>query len=133
MKLTDLLKPYKEMDREQEDINRRHSYAAAMLIDNRIAQRVLIAFSFLPVGKWKRPSGNPPKDPRLMWDWIWGGAQFSIIDLAQRAGVSEDTAEETLSVLKGARLIFPDGETSLWARVVLDAEITKMSQTKGRR
>lgn len=127
VKLADLLKPYLDADGEEKDNARKKAWASAILIDRPDLRSTIVAFGHIPIS-WKRPPGTPPtRDDRLLWEWAWDGVTFSMTDLAIAAGLDERTADLAIESLKGSRLIFPDGRVSMWAKVVLEAEVAKLA------
>lgn len=126
VKLADLLKPYLDADGEQEDHAKKKAWASAILIDRPDLRSTIIAFGHIPT-RWSRPPGTPPKDDRLLWQWAWDGVVFSMTELAIAAGLDERAADLAIESLKGSRLIFPDGRVSMWAKVVLEAEVAKLA------
>lgn len=126
VKLPEILKPYLDADGEQKDNARKKAWASAILIDRPDLRATIIAFGHIPI-RWNRPPGTPPKDERILWQWAWEGVTFSMTELAIAAGLDERTADMAIETLKGSRLIFPDGQVSMWAKVVLEAEVAKLA------
>jgi len=94
------------------------------------AMKVLGVWPVVPL-TWRRPSGRAPADHNSAWDWIWQGARVGAEDLGRRAGLHPYIAAEKFEMLKGARMIYPDGTISRAAARVLEAGVA-LSLPRGR-
>lgn len=123
--LSELLEPYRQ---EEGDPNNekapRLSHLTVQLIGDRQAQKVLAAWSTMPMA-WKKPARRIPEDSKLRWDWLWRGVKTDMGHLSLRAGVSLVALEGVLDRLQGCRLIYPDGTISAWAQGVLDGAVAE--------
>lgn len=125
--LADLVKPYRAAEGEAGPPPKPapgQAQRARVLVGNGWAQRVLAAWSSLP-STWAAPGLHPPEDDRERWDWIWEGLEYSVADLAMRAGLSESVTEDMMELLAGNRLAFPDGTIGMWGRGILEAAVKK--------
>ena len=78
--------------------------------------------------RWKQPKKPRPDDGRptaTAWRWICDHWTIDIAAIAAGAGVSPDVARERIAILKHARLIFPDGEPSKFAKQALTTTIAQ--------
>jgi hypothetical protein len=99
-------------------------HAAAVVIEDVDAKRVLAAWTTMPLEPW-RASRTRPKSEVLSWrwEWIWSSVQVDFSMLGLRAGVSPQTAQSKFELLRAARLVYPDGTISKPALLVLQAYV----------
>jgi hypothetical protein len=57
------------------------------------------------------PPGSPPA--RQLWDWLWDQVEYDPQEVREISGMGAQ-AEARLAVLRGNRLIYPDGTVSAY-------------------
>lgn len=93
--------------------------------------RLLLAAWASYLVPWKPPEGLAPQEQdSRVWEWLWKGCRPSMARLEGLSGVPKVFIARKLRILRGARLIFPDGTISAWADKILQAEITLVYPTK---
>ncbi len=123
--LSEFLEPFRQAEGDPNNEKApRLAHTAVQLINDRPAQKVLAAWSVIPM-KWKRPRSQLPEEMTDRWEWLWKGHRVDIVILAGSAGVSLIVLEGVLERLKGCRLVYPDGSISAWAQGVLDGAISE--------
>lgn len=125
MKAWAILHYYKKLD-EQDD----GASATFCLLSDTEAKLVLMAWKGYPV-PWKAPTGDAPdtQDSRA-WDWLWKGCRPDFDVLAARANVLPSVIRGKFDLLRGNRLIYPDGTINPWADRILRAEIAQRYPTR---
>lgn len=122
--LVDTLEPYKTADGPEADPKR--AVHAILLVGDLIGCRIISAWADLSL-KVKRPRGRVPAgetgDER--WAWLWSHVRIDHSAIAVRAGCTVFDVSDRLPRLKAARMIFPDGTISGWARGVVEREVKK--------
>ena len=98
--------------------------SAYLLVDDAEARRIVAAWSTFP-SLWSAPTGQAPADPARRWEWLWRGCRVSFAALAVCSGVVPSVTREKFALLKGNRLIYPDGSIATAARWLLAAEIAR--------
>ncbi len=90
----------------------------AIAVGDRVACRLIAAFSKLPLPEWKRPRVKLPDDARERWMWLWAGFEggpddpLFLDELALRAGVTRREARRAWPAIVGSRMVFPNGTVS---------------------
>lgn len=93
-------------------------HTGVVLVGDETAQRVLSAFSTMPVSYQPDDTHAPVLDmeqamttelERLLWDWVWDQVRVDMAQLAERSGATLDVTSAKFEVLRAARLVFPDG------------------------
>jgi hypothetical protein len=120
--LADLLNPFRD---SPDDLG-----PTIVIAGDLEAMRLLAVWPAIPL-HWRVPKGPRPQDPNTAWDWLWKGIAIGAADLGRRAGLHPYTAVEKFEMLKGARMIFPDGTISQAAARVLEAGVA-LSLPRGR-
>lgn len=108
-RLEGLLKPYRAEERKAH---------LATMIDDTDAIRVLAAWGSCR-SDWK-PEGATPRDEGERWRWLWSCVWFDREELAARSKLSETQVERLLRVCVGARVAYPDGNISKYARILVE-------------
>lgn len=89
------------------------------------AMRVLSAFQHLD-HRWEPPSPKAPDGGRptaRAWNWLCSGWALNLGELASAANVSEGTARAKLAILRGNRLVYPDGGIAKAAQAALRSHV----------
>ena len=60
-----------------------------------------------------------PDDEWEKWEWLWRNAKYDIDKLSVISGMQKSIIEPNLQVLKGNRVIYPDGTVSAYATKIL--------------
>jgi hypothetical protein len=102
---------------------------AIVIIGDRDAIRVLSAWTRVD-NLWTAPGGPVPavRHGRMgqAWRWVCAGWTVDVDEVARLAGVPRSIAHAKLEVLRGNRLIFPDGSMSKGAELALAAYTGKV-------
>jgi hypothetical protein len=109
----------------REDDERNGAMRSHAIIDNDPAKSILVVLSSRRVS-WEQPKREqPPLDGHVgdLWDWAYQGMMLMPPAIAEDAGVGPAITEGALRVIKAARMIFPDGTPSKWARAIIEAEV----------
>jgi hypothetical protein len=123
--LIDLLPRFK---REEQ----KYLHTAVMLAGDSDSQKILSTWSTLPVS-WKDPSGPPPEDDRLLWDWIWGGTGIDWDSFSDRSGIALVRLKRLFEPLRANRLLYPDGTLAEHTEGFLKAVVVKaMPRPRGK-
>jgi len=108
------------------------------ILDDDMAQKVLIAWTRIIVTRNKTTGSTPPEcetasgTENAAWNWLWSGVEYDANDLAAVAGIHIQMVKPKVDQLKGNRLIFPDGTISEFAVKVLTAKTHEaIRQMKG--
>ena len=86
--------------------------------------KVLSAWKNYPT-RWMKPRGVPPNEPAHLWDWLWAGVDWNLSALADRAGLITAKTRHKFEVLRGARLVYPDGTISHVALGLLAKHVSR--------
>lgn len=95
------------------------------LVDDQVARRVAALWPCAPGLGWRRPKGTQPKEPTALLYWLWGGCVFDGERFAAMAGLSVDQVTQSVELLAGSRLIFPDGTIAAHARGLLQGMVSR--------
>jgi len=100
-----------------------YNYTSVILLGNREAQQLLVAWSTYPV-KFKDPHLPPPDpDDNLVWDHLWKHVQVDLVLLGNRSGLTESQVGKWFEPLRAAHLIYPDGRISETGKSLLSASV----------
>lgn len=95
-------------------------HAAALIVEDVDAKRVLAAWTTMPIDGWRKPRKMQTGDSLAWrWEWLWSTVGIDYDMLAMRAGVSAQTALAKFEMLRASRLVYPDGSISKPALAVL--------------
>jgi hypothetical protein len=121
LSLPELLEPYRSA--EEDEIH------VAVVIDQDDLMRLCAAWTRIVV-RWKQPVGKPPDNAAARWDWIWGGCEFDHDQLGRRAAVQDSKVLDRFEVLRGNRLLYPDGTLAEVAKRILRLAVIIVSVGK---
>ena len=62
---------------------------------------------------------KPPEDGFALWDWLWTQVVIDTEKIAGIAGSGQGTTEKNINLLRGNRIIYPDGTVSSFATKAL--------------
>ena len=98
---------------------------ARLLVDDPDAQKVCAAYAAMEPPRVKRIRRNLGDDPARRWRRLWSRVEVDLVELTLNAGLPWSTTQAKFRVLANARMIFPDGTISRWAKGVLGQEIAR--------
>ena len=93
------------------------------VLDDEIAQKVLIAWQRITIIRHDDPDPIFPDDENGQWKSLWQGVQWDYRELSEVSGVVETRLRQKIGQLKGNRLIFPDGSVSGFARKYIETRV----------
>ena len=99
-------------------------HTAVMILDDKDSQKVLAAWSTMPM-TWVRPKSAVPESGRERWDWLWRGVKMDFEEYSIRTGIASSRLQKLFGPLKSARLVYPDGSIAEHAMNVLKAEVQR--------
>lgn len=80
-------------------------------------RKLALAWGKIGIERIDAPASPQPGELGL-WDWIWAQAVWNEDDLRMIAGVRGDITD-SMNVLRGNRIIYPDGSITIYATQVL--------------
>ena len=93
--------------------------------------RLLLAWERTPIRRRRRQSEISGKgSDQSRWQWLWENVSYSVEDLAALSGLSADQVEKHMAVLRGNRLVHPDGTINRYAAQYLKTKV--LAQFKAR-
>lgn len=80
-------------------------------------RKILIAWRKIEIKKTPTKT-KPPEDEIALWNWLWKNVSFDEEQLKSIAGI-RGNIQDSMNVLIGNRLIYPDGTISVFASKAL--------------
>ena len=81
------------------------------LLSEEDAQKLVVAWPKVVITRIP-VKGSPPESQNERWQWIWNHVKWSESDLRDISGLPEVKFKRVFNIVKGNRLIFPDGTVS---------------------
>ncbi len=98
------------------------------LLSEEDAQKLVVAWPKV-VLTWIRVKGPAPESQNERWQWLWNHVTWPEAELRDISGLPEIKFKRVFNIVKGNRLIFPDGTVSGFADKYLKQII--ISRIKG--
>ena len=115
------------------DEEKRVQHTTSLIVDNKPAQKLVSAWSILPV-VWSPPRVEPPvQSLGELWFWLWRGRTIDYELWYASAGINELIGDREYEPLINQRILYPDGTISEAAAAYLRSMVldgSKRSQRK---
>ena len=114
--------------------NEEKAESTLVLAEDKKLTRLLLAWQRTNVVQKRRPPKAPEADnTNGRWDWLWSCVTFSTDDIASVAGLEPRQIVSGLAILRGNRLIYPDGTISRFAAQFLRVKTAGLFRLGNRR
>ena len=103
-----------------------------LIAENPELIKIIIAWTNLEVRKSDTLTALPGDSDNEILEWLWENTRYSITELKIYAGISyaEEILKRRMKLLRGNRIIYPDGTVNSFVQRFLRERVLKLFTTK---
>jgi hypothetical protein len=101
-----------------------------LIADDPALTKIVIAWSNLDMRPAKKMARSHGESERERWDWLWDNADYSLEELAERAGLTAALVERKIKPLIANRVLYPDGTVNSFVQRYLRDQVLKLFDAK---